>query len=138
MTTGTDWQAQVARTWADNYALTDRSFAELTRRMLERIAEYGPRAVLDVGCGAGELALAIAHQHPAARVIGVDLSPDLIDAARLRGREQTGREQAERGQVGAEFVLADATSWALPGFSPDLIVSRHGVMFFDDPVAAFR
>jgi SAM-dependent methyltransferase len=35
-------------------------------------------------------------------------------------------------------VLADAASWALPGFAPDLIVSRHGVMFFDDPVAAFR
>ncbi|WP_374530075.1 class I SAM-dependent methyltransferase [Novosphingobium sp.] len=127
MTSGMDWQAQVGRTWADNFALTDRSFAGLTQRLLERVGERAGGAVLDVGCGAGELALAVARQRPGARVIGVDVSPDLIEAAQARG-----------GRHGnAEFVLADAANWRMAGFDPDLVISRHGVMFFDDPVAAF-
>lgn len=128
MTNILDWQAQVGRTWADNYPLTDRSFAGLTQRLLERVLERAGDTVLDIGCGAGEVTLAIARNRVAARVVGVDVSSDLIGAARLRG-EQLGN---------AGFVLADAGTWREPGFSPDLLVSRHGVMFFEDPVAAFR
>ena len=84
MTNITDWQAQVGRTWADNYQLTDRSFAGLTERLLQRVTERVGDAVLDIGCGAGELALAIARNRPGARVVGVDVSSDLIDAARRR------------------------------------------------------
>ena len=127
MTTGMDWQAQVGRTWADNDHLTDRSFSGLTQRLLERIDTCDGRAVLDVGCGAGELSLAIARARPHARVLGVDISADLIAAATARG-ETLGN---------AGFVEANAASWRQPDFAPDLVVSRHGVMFFDDPPAAF-
>jgi ubiquinone/menaquinone biosynthesis C-methylase UbiE len=128
MTTGTDWQTQVGRTWADNYRLTDRSFTALTARLIARAGAAGGDAVLDVGCGAGELALALAAQDHAPRVIGLDVSPDLIAMAQQR---------AKGAHPAPEFVLGDAANWILPGFAPDLIVSRHGVMFFDDPVAAF-
>lgn len=128
MTTGSDWQAQVGRTWADNFALTDRAFAGLTQRLLDRIGERAGSSVLDIGCGAGELSMALARARPGARVIGVDVSPDLIEAARARMAASNSN---------AEFVLADAATWRRQGFNPDLIVSRHGVMFFDDPVAAF-
>lgn len=127
MTTGSDWQAQVGRSWAENYRLTDRSFAGLTERLLERISEREGNAVLDLGCGAGELALAVARQRPGARVVGVDLSHDLVAVANERG--------AQHGN--ASFVHADAAGWSEPGFAPDVLISRHGVMFFDDPVSAF-
>ncbi|MDE2412326.1 MAG: class I SAM-dependent methyltransferase [Sphingomonadales bacterium] len=127
MTTGIDWQAQVGRSWAENYRLTDRSFAGLTERLLERIAERGGNRVLDVGCGAGQLSLAVARQRPGAQVLGLDLSPDLVAAARERG--------ALHGN--ASFALADAAQWRDANFTPDLLISRHGVMFFDDPPAAF-
>jgi SAM-dependent methyltransferase len=127
MTTREEWQALVGRSWAENYRLTDRAFSGLTQRLLERIAERVGHAVLDVGCGAGELALAVARARPGARVIGVDVSPELVAAAQQRG-ESHGN---------ASFVHADAAVWRDPGFAPDVVVSRHGVMFFDDPVAAF-
>jgi SAM-dependent methyltransferase len=127
MTNKAEWQAQVGQTWAENYRLTDRAFAGLTQRLLERIAEREGHSVLDVGCGAGELALAIARARPGARVVGVDVSPELVAAAQQRG-ESHGN---------ASFVHADAGAWREPGFAPDVVVSRHGVMFFDDPAAAF-
>jgi len=127
MTTGRDWQAQVGRSWADNYRLTDRSFTGLTARLLERIAEREGNAVLDIGCGAGELSLALARQRPGAQIVGVDLSEDLVGVAQERG--------AQFGNL--RFIADDAAAWREPGFAPDMLVSRHGVMFFDDPVGAF-
>jgi len=127
MTTGEDWQTQVGRSWAENYRLTDRAFSGLTQRLLERIGEREGHAVLDVGCGAGELTLAIARARPRALVIGIDISPQLVAAAAARSG----------GHPRVSFVHADAGTWSDPAFSPDVVVSRHGVMFFDDPVAAF-
>lgn len=127
MTRGSDWQGQVGQNWADMHALTDRSFAGLTDHLLGRIDLHEGRAVLDIGCGAGELALAVARNRPDADVIGVDISPGLIAAARAR-----------RGaHANVEFVVGDAAQWRGNSFTPDLLVSRHGVMFFDDPLAAF-
>ncbi len=128
MTSGAEWQAHVGRSWAESYQLTDRAFSGLTQRLLERISGHNGTTVLDIGCGAGELAMAIARQRPGARVVGVDVSGDLVEAARERG--------AQHGNL--DFVLADAAMWSQSGFDPEVLVSRHGVMFFDDPVAAFR
>ncbi len=122
-----DWQAQVGRSWAAMYPQTDRAFAGLTQRLLERVSSCDGDSVLDIGCGAGQLSLAIARSRPRARIIGLDVSADLVAAAQIRG--------ANHGNV--EFSLGDAANWQRVDFAPDLLVSRHGVMFFDDPPGAF-
>lgn len=127
MTTGNDWREAVGRTWADNYRLTDRSFAGLTERLLARIGGCEGKAVLDIGCGAGELSLAIARGNDSAEVIGVDVSPALIAAASERGQSHPN----------VRFEEADAGSWDSGNFRPDVLISRHGVMFFDAPRGAF-
>lgn len=123
-----EWAGKTGQGWAQEWRRTDRSFAMLTERLLARTREYEFSSVLDVGCGAGELSLAIARGRPKVDVVGVDISPDLIDVARERGSQLPN----------ASFTCADASSWEPEGgFQPELLVSRHGVMFFDDPVAAF-
>lgn len=127
MTSGTDWQANVGRSWAELYRKTDRSFVNLTTHLLERLAPLPGETVLDIGCGAGELTLAVARARPGAQVTGIDLSEDLISAAQERAGER------ERVQ----FALADASLWEPNSTAPDLLISRHGVMFFPDPPLAF-
>lgn len=127
MTTGSEWREQVGRSWAENYRLTDRAFSGLTERLLGRIGGCDGKAGLDIGCGAGELSLALARGNPQAQLVGVDVSSDLVAAARLRGETLDN----------VSFVEADAAHWKPDGFAPDLLFSRHGVMFFDVPVMAF-
>lgn len=129
MTNGALWQGDVGRSWAALATLTDRSFADLTRTLLARIADLPGHGVVDIGCGAGELALAIAAARPGARVLGLDISPDLLAVAESRAASAALA-------LPPQFALGDAASMALP-FAPDLLISRHGVMFFDAPVAAF-
>lgn len=127
MTTAMDWEESTGRAWAETWPQTDRAFAGLTQRLLERVGLQPGESVLDIGCGAGELSLAVARARPRARVIGLDVSAHLVAAA----QERTGARDWP------QFVLGDAATWSQAGFSPDLLVSRHGVMFFDDPPAAF-
>jgi len=122
-----DWQGDVGRKWARLHALTDRSFSGLTQQFLDRLEQMPADAILDVGCGAGELSLALSRLRPGARIVGVDVSADLVATAQHRAA----------GRGGVSFVLADAATWEPGSFQPDLVVSRHGVMFFPDPPQAF-
>ena len=123
-----EWQGGQGKTWAEEWRRTDRSFAAVTEKLLECTRGADFSRVLDIGCGAGELSLAIARRRPDASVLGVDISPDLVAAAQKRGEHLPN----------ASFTLGDASVWQPEGgFAPQLLVSRHGVMFFDDPPAAF-
>lgn len=125
MTEASEWTGRVGHSWAEEWPRTDRSFGALTGRLLD----VGPFvAALDIGCGAGELTERLAATHPDARIIGVDISPELLAVARERCRQLPN----------ASFAQADAASWSSTATPrPDLLISRHGVMFFADPVAAF-
>jgi SAM-dependent methyltransferase len=127
MTTNEDWIGRVGASWAENHRLTDRALSGLTDRLLDAIRPLGGRRILDIGCGAGELSLALSRERPSSKVVGLDISPDLVAVARERGSNRDN----------LEFAIADAQTWRAGEFDPDLIVSRHGVMFFPDPVAAF-
>ncbi len=127
MATKADWQEATGKVWAENIRLTDRAFSGLTQIMLERLAGVPGDRILDIGCGGGELSLALSEARPNAGVTGIDVSRDLVEAAQRRAGEYPN----------IQFELANAATWRKDGFVPDLLVSRHGVMFFDDPVGAF-
>ncbi len=130
MTTAYDWTGRIGDVWAEEWRRTDRSFANLTPHLNAAIlAAATPQTgrIIDIGCGAGATSLAAAQALPTAHVTGIDLSSTLIEIAKHRAKTQTN----------ATFECADITA-AAPNYAPiDLYVSRHGVMFFADPIAAF-
>ena len=87
--------------------------------------------VLDVGCGTGTTVLRLAEEvGPNGRVLGVDISEQQLALARHR--------VAAAGVNHAQLVLDDAATHHFAPETFDLGFSRFGVMFFADPVAAFR
>ena len=128
MTDQLEWTGKVGNTWAEEWQRTDRSFGTLTGRLLEVARGDGFAQALDIGCGAGEISVELACKARSARVLGVDVSAELVEAARSRGD----------ALANLRFEIGDASVWeAGEGERPDLVVSRHGVMFFDHPTGAF-
>ncbi|MDR8728956.1 class I SAM-dependent methyltransferase [Burkholderia pseudomultivorans] len=123
------WNGPSGRAWVDIQAPLDRMFEPVGTLLADTAAASSARSVLDVGCGTGAVTLAIARRLGAdAQCTGVDISARMIDAAHAR---------AQRSGLRVRFVCADAQTHAFAPASVDLIVSRFGVMFFDDPVRAF-
>jgi SAM-dependent methyltransferase len=131
MTQAAEWAGSVGDAWASEWRRTDRSFAALSVHLDALVQDAATPMVataVDIGCGAGATSIALAAARPTLRLTGIDLSADLIAVARERGAALANL-RFEHGP--AEAVIANV--------SPiDLFVSRHGVMFFPDPVAAFR
>lgn len=127
MTDKAEWEGRVGRSWATEWRRTDRSLAALAARLVDTAGEAPFAKALDIGCGAGEVSLALARSRPSAKVVGIDLSAELLAVARERAGDSAN----------LAFEQGDAARWEQPGFAPDLLVSRHGVMFFHDPTAAF-
>jgi SAM-dependent methyltransferase len=123
-----DWNGAVGERWAAEQAETDpliRPYGEAALRVAG--VKSGER-VLDVGCGCGDTSLALVYAVGVmGRVVGVDVSAPMLEVARDRAN---GRENLT-------FIEADASRAKLTG-PFDLLYSRFGVMFFGDPVGAFR
>ncbi|NHL70557.1 class I SAM-dependent methyltransferase [Burkholderia ambifaria] len=123
-----DWNGQSGERWVANQARLDALVAVFGRAAIEAAAPATGERVLDIGCGAGASTLALAARVGAGgQVLGVDISGPLIDRARALARHDTP----------ALFQVADASSAELPEGAFDILFSRFGVMFFDDPTAAF-
>ena len=122
---GADW-ALKAQAWVRNARIFDAAFTPFTRAILDSAALQPGMRVLDVGCGAGTLLQAAVEA--GAEAVGVDISPGMTEAA--------GRRVPEATTVTADAQTSNLLSQA-PGKPFDRVVSRFGVMFFADPVAAF-
>ena len=125
------WNGDVGRKWADSQDRLDRAFRPFTAALIERAAPCQGESAVDIGCGCGELSLALAERLGAeGRILAVDVSRPMLDRARSRPREA--------GRANIEWQEADAAAapFAAAGF--DLLASRFGVMFFGEPVGAFR
>jgi SAM-dependent methyltransferase len=123
------WNAEEARHWIDEAGAYDRMLAPFATRLLEA-ATIGPdEQVLDIGCGTGPTTCDAARVAPNGHATGLDISRAMIEAARARA----SREDI----ANVSFEVGDAQTRRFEQASVDVAMSRFGVMFFDDPVAAF-
>lgn len=128
--TDTWWQDRAGRTWAELSDATDRQLDPLGQMAIACLAPKAGECVLDVGCGAGQTSLELgAAVGASGRVLGVDISEALL--ARAQERASTA------SAANVTFLRADAGTHRFPPPPFDGLFSRFGVMFFDDPRAAF-
>jgi len=80
--------------------------------------------VLDLGTGTGVVALALADRYPEAEILGIDLSPGMIDEARRKVQSELA------GRVG--FEVGDASALGSPDAAFDLVVLSNMIPFFGE------
>jgi ubiquinone/menaquinone biosynthesis C-methylase UbiE len=123
------WNGPAGRAWVEAQELLDQLFKPFEDLLVEAVSAGPGGRVLDVGCGTGSTTLAVARRLGAnGRCTGIDISNPMIAAARAR---------AERESMPTEFICADAQIHEFEPARFDTIISRFGVMFFDDPIRAF-
>ncbi|RAI56121.1 class I SAM-dependent methyltransferase [Roseicella frigidaeris] len=125
------WNGPMTRAWASEHACIDALFAGVLDLALAAAAPRPGERVIDIGCGSGTSLLALAERvGPSGRVLGLDLARESVAVAQ--------RRIAAAGLRQAAAEIADAGAHPLPAAGFDLLFSRFGVMFFAEPVAAFR
>jgi SAM-dependent methyltransferase len=124
--------------WGVFRGLMRRQFDSLAQSWETRMGEVGlvpleaalarvpdaPRKALDLGTGTGKAARAVAHRFPDVEVVGVDLSPEMIEQARrLLPDELAGR---------VSFAVADGAKLPFPDCAFDLVVLQNAFPFFSE------
>ena len=117
--------------WAAAWPCRERLTEAVSPYVLRAAAARSGQRVCDIGCGGGPLTLALAGVvGPDGAAVGMDISAPLLELARSRAR------QAD--VANARFVEMDVQSGSWTDEPFDLAVSQFGVMFFDEPLVAFR
>lgn len=124
------WNDASGKAWVEMQPILDEILAPFERLVVDAGYPGEGGNVLDIGCGAGATTLAMARRvGNNGRCVGLDISQPLVALA-------TERTQAEE-VANASFEVGDAQTYAFESGGFDAVVSRFGIMFFDDPVAAF-
>jgi SAM-dependent methyltransferase len=125
------WNEHAGPVWVAYQERLDRQIGPHGERALALLAPAPGERVLDLGCGCGASSLELAKRvAPGGRVLGLDLSEPML----ARARERAAAERL----ANLRFERADVQTTPLEAGAFDAAYSRFGVMFFADPVAAFR
>ena len=112
--------------WPKRERFTDN----VVPHVVAALAPQPGEKVLDIGCGGGKLSLAMAEKvRPGGKVTGADISAGMLGLA--------GGRAAEAKAKNVTFAQCDMQVDKAPGGPFDAATSQFGVMFFEDPVAAF-
>jgi SAM-dependent methyltransferase len=124
------WETDGPRQYRQFGDTNEALLAPAGQAMLDAAQLRPGERVLDVGCGFGTSTLEAAERvAPSGRVVGVDISAAMLQPARER--------IAAAGADNVELLHADAQAYAFETGSFDAVISRFGMMFFEDPQAAF-
>jgi SAM-dependent methyltransferase len=120
------WTEDAGPSWVRDEIVYDTMLAPFNQVLLDALDPQPGERVLEVGCGFGSTALALASL--GVTVHGVDIAAPMIQRAEAR---------ASAAGAAITFAVGDAQEDLLGG-PFDAVTSRFGVMFFADPARAFR
>ena len=124
------WNSARGEQWVAHQAALDARLADVSAALIARAAVRPGERAVDVGCGTGATTMELATRVGAeGSVLAVDISAPMLALAQ--------RRSAEHGHRHVRFLQADVQSHGFDDAAHDLLLSRFGVMFFSDPVAAF-
>ncbi len=124
-----DWNGASGREFIEQRERHERMLGRLTARLLAAAQIRDGDNVLDIGCGCGDTTILAARAAGSGRALGADFSRIQIAEAR--------RLAAAAGVINARFEVADVQVHPFAAGVFDVVLSKFGVMFFDDPAAAF-
>ena len=126
------WNGETGQNWVSHDALMEAMLQPLGEAVMDSLSPKPGEQVLDIGCGCGHTSLSLADRVGAeGSVTGVDVSaPMLAVASQLAAEHNAGHKSVQ-------FLEADAQTHSFTPEVYDAAFSRFGVMFFEDPVAAF-
>jgi SAM-dependent methyltransferase len=117
----------VAPGWESNAEFVDGHLASATDLLLDGLAVSPGDQVLEPACGPGGAGLAAAELvGPGGRVVLADVAPAMVEVA--------ARRAARLPQV--ETIVCDQAAIDASQQSFDAVLTRHGLMFAEDPSAA--
>lgn len=125
------WNTVAGPRWIASPGFRERRNLESLALLLTCLRLAGGESVLEIGCGTGAVTVPLAEavgEH--GRVVAVDISEPMLGAARQRIEAS--------GVHNVTLLSGDAQVLAFEPAAFDVATSRMGVMFFADPVAAFR
>lgn len=124
------WNGDGGRKWLHFQDRIDASLIPFGQQAMEAAEIVTGERVLDIGCGCGDTSFEIARRvGPDGHVQGIDISERILAQARGRAVSSVASNVA--------FECADAQPHRFDSMAFDVVYSRFGIMFFDDPVAAF-
>lgn len=123
------WNGASGQHFIEQRERHERMRARLTARLLAGARVKDGESILDIGCGCGDVTILAARAAPSGHALGADLSRVQVAEAR--------RLAAAAGVANAAFEVADAQVHPFKAGAFDLMLSNFGLMFFDDPAAAF-
>src|SRR5215831_15166709 len=124
-----DWAGARGEKWRSQVDGMEATLAPIDEPLISALRLDRPCGIADVGCGGGATTLEIRRRAPAGSVVhGYDISPALIEVARSRIRSVDDA---------ISFDIANVAAAPAPSRPYDRLVSRFGIMFYDDPPAAF-
>ena len=123
------WNEKSGPKWVKLDDSMNERFSILTEELFSRANINENDRVLDIGCGGGQTSFQASQLVGySGQVLGADISEALLNLARSKF-SNTGN---------LDFSLCDAQNHKFQNNEFDKIISRFGVMFFEDPVEAFR
>lgn len=123
------WNGPEGSHWARNQDRWNAVNEGFDEPLLDAAGITASHRVLDLGCGSGQTTRLAARRAPGGHALGLDLSGPMLAEARARA--------AVEGIANVSFAQGDTQVYPFEEGVFDAAVSRYGVMFFADPVAAF-